>query len=82
MHVFSFFSLLGVVPAETGVHECGTKKAPLSLQSPQSKHLHLTSSREIQGTPSILVDKFFVITYLFSSVFAVASCFLGSLRKR
>ncbi|XP_068692308.1 uncharacterized protein [Montipora foliosa] len=46
--------LLGIAATKAGVRGRGTKNAPLSVQSPRSKRLHLGSSGEIQvtATPS------------------------------
>ena len=48
INIFLPSSLLGIVASKSGVRGCGTKKAPLSVQSPQ-KHLDLGSSGQIEG---------------------------------
>ena len=47
-HISPPSTLLGYVASKSGVHGSGTKKAPLSVQSPW-KHLDLGSSGEFQG---------------------------------
>ena len=65
--------------SKSGVRGRGTKEAPLSVQSLR-KRLDLGSSGEIQGNLcSLMENSFYKLPVCFR--FAVALCFLASLRR-